>query len=194
MPAKLLRSDRLRQMTELRSGGVTFREIGERFGVSPSRARQLVGHVPAPRLSEADRFWSKVDRTAGPDSCWLWTASKFRDGYGQFRLDGHGRNVSAHRYAYELLVGPVPEGLHLDHVRARGCTSRACVNPAHLEPVTCRENLMRGSGFAAVNAGKTHCAHGHKFSLENTYFRPKGGRACRACRREAEVEQVGGEG
>lgn len=84
------------------------------------------------------RFWPKVNKT---DSCWLWTGAKTGAGYGMIREVGHGgKMLMAHRVAYELLVGPIPEGLFLDHL----CRTPLCVNPAHLEPVTCRENMRRG--------------------------------------------------
>jgi hypothetical protein len=129
----------------------------------------------------ADRFWPKVQKT--PGGCWLWTASLCKGtGYGQFREGGRGSRMrTAHRVAYELLVGPVPAGLQLDHL----CRVRRCVNPAHLEPVTNRENQLRGAGFPARNAAKTHCAHGHEYTPENTYLHPSTGhRRCRACARE----------
>lgn len=109
------------------------------------------------------------------DGCWEWTASRFRNGYGQ------GNRTVAHRVVYELLVGPVPEGLDLDHL----CRNRGCVNPGHLEPVTRRENLRRGETLPAANAIKTHCNTGHEFSEENTYVDALGKRHCRACRRVA---------
>lgn len=75
--------------------------------------------------------------------CWIWTGRLCHNGYGHVRLPGTvGR---AHRVAYELWVGPIPDGLHLDHVEERGCTSRACCNPAHLEPVTQAENNRRAA-------------------------------------------------
>jgi len=89
----------------------------------------------------ADRFWSKVDRSGGPGSCWLWTASLVK-GYGQMYVatpDGRFGVRSAHRLAYELTHGPAAEGLELDHL----CRVRRCVNPAHLEPVLHRENMER---------------------------------------------------
>ena len=86
-----------------------------------------------------ERFWSRVQKT---DGCWLWTAGKNNNGYGWFKVNG--KMVLAHRFSYELHIGPIPEGLVLDHVKARGCTNRTCVNPAHLEPVTELENIRRG--------------------------------------------------
>jgi hypothetical protein len=90
---------------------------------------------PQPRQSLADRFWSKVDRS-GP--CWLWTGGTSNAGYGHFhptKRQGKG----AHRVAYELVRGPIPEGLELDHL----CRVVTCVNPDHLEPVTHAENMRR---------------------------------------------------
>lgn len=90
--------------------------------------------------------------------------------------------VLAHRYAYELLVGPIPEGLHIDHL----CRVRLCVNPAHLEAVTCHENNRRSTSPTAVNAKKTHCPRGHEYTEENTYFAPPDGRRmCKPCARAA---------
>lgn len=88
---------------------------------------------------DESRFWSKVNKT---DTCWLWTGTDNGNNYGRFYLDG--KQVYAHRYSYELANGKVPEGLHLDHVVKKGCTSTLCVNPGHLEPVTNRENALRG--------------------------------------------------
>lgn len=125
------------------------------------------------------RFWKYVRKT---ETCWLWTGATSGKGYGRVWLDG--RMVVAHRVAYELSVGPIPDGMELDHVRARGCTSTLCVNPAHLEPVTRMVNVLRSSGFTSVNAKKTHCVHGHELSGENVLLRPNGqGRWCVTCRR-----------
>lgn len=87
---------------------------------------------------EERRWWSKVTKTG---TCWLWTGHCNRDGYGEFKVGDKG--WLAHRYGYEMLVGPIPEALHLDHVHARGCRHRNCVNPDHLEPVTTQENTRR---------------------------------------------------
>lgn len=81
-----------------------------------------------------------------------------------------------HRYSYERAEGPVPAGLELDHL----CRVRSCVNPEHLEPVTHRENMRRGSGWSGRHAQKAMCKSGHPFDEANTYWR-RGGRACRAC-------------
>lgn len=86
-----------------------------------------------------ERFWRRVDASAGFFGCWLWLGSKDPRGYGVcYRAPG--RSTTVHRDAYEHLVGPIPEGLTLDHL----CRTRACVNPAHLEPVTLLENVRRG--------------------------------------------------
>lgn len=103
--------------------------------------------------------------------CWLWVKATTGQGYGNI----NGR--SAHLVIYEKLIGPVPEGLQLDHK----CRVRCCVNPDHLEPVTCKENLHRGIGSTATKANQTHCIHGHEFTLENTRIRRNGVRQCRAC-------------
>lgn len=136
-----------------------------------------------PRPSPEERFWAKVDKGDGT-GCWLWTAHALK-GYGYFRLNG--KHCRAHRVAYELMVGPIPDGLTIDHVKANGCTSTLCVKaiadefgPAHLEPVTMRENLLRGDTLQARNARKTHCPQGHPFDEANT-MRYGGSRHCRAC-------------
>lgn len=118
-----------------------------------------------------ERLSSKI--VIDPSGCWLWTAS-LRGGYGQFGVDGTTR--AAHRVVYEMLVGAVPDGLELDHT----CRVRSCVNPSHLEPVTHRENVLRGEGHGAVNARKTHCLHGHELDGVNVY-RYGVGRHCKAC-------------
>lgn len=127
-----------------------------------------------PRLTVEQRFWRKVSLG---DGCWEWLASITADGYGQFNKQ-HAKPVPAHRYCYELLVEPVPAHLQMDHL----CRNRSCVNPDHLEPVPGWVNNMRSNSVTARNARKTHCRHGHEFSLENTYLRPAGGRTCITCR------------
>lgn len=137
------------------------------------------------KLTLAERFWSKVERR-GPDDCWLWTGKLKPNGYGRIRVNKPRRMEYAHRVAYELLVGPIPDGLEVDHVRDRGCQHRHCVNPAHLEAVTHRENNRRSDSPAAVAARKTHCVNGHLLAGANLYMW-SGNRYCRTCRRAADL-------
>lgn len=139
----------------------------------------------------AIRFWEKVD-FLNPNGCWLWTrAVRKKDGYGHFRAGAD--TVKAHRFAYALLVGPIPDGLVLDHKCHNEATScpgglclhRRCVNPAHLDPVPVGENTRRGQAAEvnrARNAARTHCKRGHEFTPENT-LRGTTGRRCRTCLR-----------
>ena len=126
---------------------------------------------PRRGASVAERILFHVDRSG---ECWIWQSSTMLNGYGQIKVAR--RNRLAHRVSYETFVGPIPEGLHLDHL----CRVRACVNPAHLEPVTCRENLHRSP---LTKASVTACPYGHSFDADNTYIRSMGHRACRACDR-----------
>lgn len=129
------------------------------------------------------RFWSRVDKSG---SCWLWTAALHSAGYGVLRINcSHekpkGTLVYAHRFAYELLRGPISDGLTLDHL----CRVRRCCNPDHLEPVSAVVNTLRGISPYAKNARKTHCDSGHELSGENLYLRPDGGgRQCLLCKHE----------
>lgn len=130
----------------------------------------------------------KVDRGSSTD-CWLWTASTDGDGYGRFKIGGHvGRMVGAHRVAYELLVGPIPEGLDIDHTchnadescaGGRSCVHRRCVNPEHLEPVTRSENVLAGRGLSAQRARQSECAKGHPLGARAPWQRQ---RCCAICR------------
>ena len=147
------------------------------------------GTAEIARTATEERFWEKVEKT---DTCWLWLGALGHFGHGTFKVEG--KTVKAHRYAYELLIGSIPDGLVLDHV----CQIPPCVNPDHLEPVTQRENVQRGSTPPANNARKELCLNGHVFSTENTRFDPKTKhRICRTCAREtmreirAEIPRVG---
>ena len=130
------------------------------------------------------RFLRKVNKN-GPGGCWLWAAAETwsredkSDVYGSFCVNG--RTKRAHRVAYELFIGQIPAGLTIDHVAARGCTSKLCVNPAHLEAVTNRENLLRADTIVARCARRTSCKHGHEFSGENLTIRSDGSRRCVEC-------------
>lgn len=102
------------------------------------------------------------------DGCWLWCGYVMPNGYGQFRTND---SSLAHRFAYTAHVGPVPDGLDLDHL----CRNRWCVNPAHLEPVSRSENLRRG----VRKLQQQTCKNGHPLSGDN--LKPAGQRQCRAC-------------
>lgn len=146
------------------------------------------------------RFLVKVDKDGplpeqrpelGP--CWVWTGAKQGSGYGVFYLNE--RSMGAHVAGYILAGKTVPEGMELDHLCHPGdgscpratCRHILCVNPAHLEPVTRRENVRRSSSLSGQNMAKTHCDRGHEFTPENTYIKimPNGreSRQCHACRR-----------
>ncbi|WP_030487307.1 HNH endonuclease signature motif containing protein [Micromonospora chokoriensis] len=139
-------------------------------------------------------FIAQVDTTGGIDACWPWRGHHNDEGYGVFGKSGAG----AHRVAYELMVRPIPEGLNIDHrchnadTACPGgvtCRHRLCVNPAHLEAVTQRDNVLRSPHtMPHHNAAKTHCPQNHPYSPENTYSREtakgRARRECKTCRRE----------
>lgn len=129
---------------------------------------------PAPR-PPIDRFMEKFTVTDG--GCWTWTGYLHANGYATFFTGT--RKQMAHRWSYEHHVGPIPDGLQIDHL----CRVRHCVNPDHLEPVTARTNLMRGNTTSAAHAAKTACPQGHPYDDENTYIHPNGSRRCRECMR-----------
>lgn len=130
--------------------------------------------------SLACRFRRRIEVDAA--GCWLWTGRVEPSGYA--RMSVSGRHVMSHRVAYTLLVGPIPDGLELDHL----CRVRRCVNPEHLEPVTPVENTRRGEAISQRFRARTHCEQGHPFDIENTEWVERPGkrpyRQCRACRRK----------
>lgn len=130
-----------------------------------------------------DRFREgyKVD----PSGCWLWQKYKNIYGYGMLCEGGrNGRMLWAHRVSYEFHCGPIGAGLEIDHL----CRIRACVNPAHLEPVTHRTNILRGEAPSANCARQASCIRGHPFDERNTGRNKNGGRYCRACARDKRRE------
>lgn len=149
---------------------------------------------PKPK-TPVERFWPKVEKNGPvPESrpdlgpCWLWTAKMLWTGYGQFWAStqrGNTRIVYAHRFAYEDAVGPIPEGLFIDHL----CRVRACVNPAHLEPVTHRENTLRSNAPAAVAIRRGTCPKGHPRTEENRVAGNGGSYKCKICLREAQAKR-----
>lgn len=131
--------------------------------------------IPRNRKPEV-RFFEKVLKTK---TCWIWLATKSR-GYGNF-WDGK-RYRGAHLFSYEFLIGKVPEGLQIDHL----CRNKACVNPAHLEPVTARENMLRAKEFKITEFGvkklsRERCSKGHKYTPENIYREKSNKRRCKKC-------------
>lgn len=145
--------------------------------------------VPRLRGTPEERFLASIEVHTG--GCWIWTNVVGMYGYGQHSVDR--RSVTAHRWAYEHYVGPIPENITLDHLchtrdescrGGPGCLHRRCVNPAHLEPVTMRENLSRSSNApATLNTQKTHCPQGHAYAGDNLVIDEKGRRRCRDCGR-----------
>lgn len=134
------------------------------------------------RGTPEERFWAKVDKNGPvpeyrPDlgPCWLWTASGV-GGYGRFGITAKEK-VLAHRYAWILEYGAIPDALEPDHL----CRVLLCVRTKHLELVTHAENVRRGVSPPAVHATKTHCRWDHEFSPENTRIRANGSRFCIAC-------------
>ncbi len=131
-----------------------------------------------------ERFWGKVNKSGPmplhgdvPGPCWQWTAGKIPSGYGSFHVARMSRAAS-HRYAWEVLRGPIPDGLTLDHL----CRNKLCVNPEHIEVVTRGENTLRAVDIGARNRNKTHCEKGHEFTPENTRMASRNGRTHRRCR------------
>ena len=144
-------------------------------------------------MNDLERFYNKTKREEwkrNPElelPCLKWTGWKIF-GYGGFKVgskkDGTRKNVRAHRWIYQQLVGPIPDGYEPDHL----CRQTDCVELTHLEIVTHQVNVLRGTSLSAFNAKKTHCYKGHPFDVENTYVCSRGLRNCRACRRVAAMK------
>lgn len=138
--------------------------------------------------STEERFWEKVNKD-GPISefaphlgqCWIWTGA-ISMGYGNFGLGRRGSGtIRSHRFAYELMIGSIPDGMHIDHL----CRVRSCVNPSHLEMVTQKENTNRGFSPSAILNRMGQCSRGHSLSGENLWVSPDGTkRRCRTCDKE----------
>ncbi len=129
------------------------------------------GDIPA-------HFWGKVDKSG---ECWLWIGHVENSGYGAFswREGALHRKARAHRYAYELVVGPIPAGLEIDHL----CRNKLCVRPDHLEPVTRAENIRRAYDARPARAA---CRRGHVYTEQTTKINANGYRHCLICHRAAD--------
>lgn len=151
----------------------------------PKATLGVNGRVYA-RASIAERFWRFVNKNGQiPDNnqelgrCWIWTGSQSVHDFGNYGtlwINGKSREY-CHRISYIIHNGKIPSGLQLDHL----CRNTLCCNPKHLEAVSCRENVLRGIGPAAVRAKATHCVHGHEFSENNTKISKSGHRICISC-------------
>jgi hypothetical protein len=139
-----------------------------------------------PRLTE--RLLSRVSNLGG-EGCWEWEGSVSPEGHGRIsrmRGDGFQQHPLVHRVVYEWLVGPIPQGLTIDHL----CRNPRCVRPSHLEPVTNIVNVMRGVSPAAQNARKTHCHKGHELPPDYRAWRNKRMRSCKPCKHDAYLARL----
>jgi hypothetical protein len=149
----------------------------------PSGARRGGRGRPRPAIPLSERIHARA--TVVGSGCWIWQGTRNNAGYGTMTIAGRAGRM-AHRASYETFVGPIPDGLQLDHL----CRERACVNPEHLEPVTARENVMRSAiTLGSINAAKTHCPQDHPYDEQNTYIyeskkRKQRARLCKTCLRE----------
>ena len=159
---------------------IRFLSDGQWLVPHPNRAEilQRATAFPAPEDVMQARWLSKIEFTA---TCWLWTGTRHTYGHGYIHVSQTRSKKAAYRLAYEWFVGPIPEGLEIDHV----CRVPSCVNPTHLEAVTHAENVRRGD-VALIFGSRTHCGNGHPFSGDNVRGRSDcNGRVCRTCAREA---------
>lgn len=159
-----------------RRRGLCWSHYQSWLDADPARQRRIIGDDQA-------RFMAKV--AAGPDAtdCWRWTATLNGCGYGSFSFGA--KTVLAHRAAYELFVGPIPDGLEIDHL----CSQRDCVNFRHLEAVTRTENVQRTARRAALrDSDRTHCPAGHELTPDNVKMSAQGTRSCRQCHRDYHKE------
>lgn len=154
------------------------------------RRFQITSGMPPKPRPIYHRFWAKVDKR-GADECWPWLGAKTSAGYGHIWVGPAGGTMLAHRVAYLMQTGSIPDGLDLDHLchaadekcsNDQDCPHRSCVNPRHSAPTTRRTNVLRGHTVPRANAAKTHCVREHEFTPDNTRMY-RGSRVCRECAR-----------
>lgn len=147
------------------------------------------GH-PLPRQRNwAKEFWKRVDKSAGPAECWPWGGAMHPDGYGISRTEGGGTSA-VHRLAYTYGIGPIPEGLLVDHRchtpdcdLGKHCPHRRCCNPTHLKAVSAAENSAPDRAVRFRGDRVSACPRGHEYTPENTRRDRNGERHCRECDR-----------
>lgn len=133
---------------------------------------------------KVETFWKHVDRSGGDNACWPWTSWMNSKGYGKFKLCGW--HSSAHRIAYAVTHGEIPEGYDIDHI----CNNRACCNPSHLQAISHRENVLRSENtIAGRQSRQTHCKRGHPLSGDNLLMEGNK-RFCRECKRLARPDEL----
>jgi hypothetical protein len=138
----------------------------------------LTFDVVCQRLSNRPKFLARI--APSPNGCWLWTGKTGNGGYGRFRFNDRG-SMGAHRFLWISVIGPIAPGLQLDHL----CRVRHCVNPAHLEPVTAKENQRRGTAAERNRMRRRpQCMYGHSYTVENTGYTWRGKRYCKQCSRD----------
>lgn len=131
--------------------------------------------------SDINRLERVLAHTVADGTCLRWQGAVLKaSGYARVVVDG--KPLQAHRYVHEMAIGPIPEGHEVDHVKARGCKHRDCINPDHLEAVTHAENIYRTDNPLSLNARKTHCLEGHLLAGGNLVPDKDGRRVCRECR------------
>jgi hypothetical protein len=159
--------------------------------ISTSNNQQSPSVLTTGKVSRREwlRFLQHIDlgdwchkHNGPPHRHWLWRCPS-GNGYGYFFW--RGRRYKATRFAWVALKGPIPPSLELDHL----CRIPACTIPECVEPVTRRENLLRGENRSAQLAHRTHCARGHLYDVQNTLFRKNSGRACRRCHADESVNR-----
>lgn len=131
-------------------------------------------------VTQEERVWSAIDSSV--DGCWVWSRGTNNRGYGVIWFDG--RKQLAHRVIYTMVVGPIPDGMVIDHL----CRNTRCVRPDHLEAVTQLVNIARGYSPPNLNSRKTHCPAGHAYTESNTRYNKHGYRECRECKRRRNRE------